>query len=396
MKILLKNGKIITPVRTINNGAVLIDNGKIEAVFENNKKIETGNNVKVVDVKGNYISPGFIEIHTHGAGGYDFMDGDVQSILGACKKHMEFGVTSIVPTTLTSTMEELFFMLDNFKIAKKENKEGPNILGLHLEGPYFSMEQKGAQDPRYLKDPDPVEYKKILDYSNDIVRWTVAPELMGAMEMGRELRKRGILGSIGHSNAVYEEVLKAYENGFTHLTHFYSGMSMVRRINAYRYAGIVESGYLIDEMTVEIIADGKHLPASLLKLIMKVKGADRTCLVTDSMRAAGMPEGEYVLGSQKDGQRVIVEEGVAKLLDRSAFAGSVATTDRLVRTMINLADVSLEDAVKMITLTPARIMGIDGNKGSVSSGKDADLIVFDKEINVLMVIVNGKIELSQE
>jgi len=396
MKILLKNGKIITPVRTINNGAVLIDNGKIEAVFENNKKIETGNNVKVVDVKGNYISPGFIEIHTHGAGGYDFMDGDVQSILGACKKHMEFGVTSIVPTTLTSTMEELFFMLDNFKIAKKENKEGPNILGLHLEGPYFSMEQKGAQDPRYLKDPDPVEYKKILDYSNDIVRWTVAPELMGAMEMGRELRKRGILGSIGHSNAVYEEVLKAYENGFTHLTHFYSGMSMVRRINAYRYAGIVESGYLIDEMTVEIIADGKHLPTSLLKLIMKVKGADRTCLVTDSMRAAGMPEGEYVLGSQKDGQRVIVEEGVAKLLDRSAFAGSVATTDRLVRTMINLADVSLEDAVKMITLTPARIMGIDGNKGSVSSGKDADLIVFDKEINVLMVIVNGKIELSQE
>jgi len=396
MKILLKNGKIITPVRTINNGAVLIDNGKIEAVFENNKKIETGNNVKTVDVKGNYISPGFIEIHTHGAGGYDFMDGDVQSILGACKKHMEFGVTSIVPTTLTSTMEELFFMLDNFKIAKKENKEGPNILGLHLEGPYFSMEQKGAQDPRYLKDPDPVEYKKILDYSNDIVRWTVAPELMGAMEMGRELRKRGILGSIGHSNAVYEEVLKAYENGFTHLTHFYSGMSMVRRINAYRYAGIVESGYLIDEMTVEIIADGKHLPASLLKLIMKVKGADRTCLVTDSMRAAGMPEGEYVLGSQKDGQRVIVEEGVAKLLDRSAFAGSVATADRLVRTMINLADVSLEDAVKMITLTPARIMGIDGNKGSVSSGKDADLIVFDKEINVLMVIVNGKIELSQE
>jgi N-acetylglucosamine-6-phosphate deacetylase len=218
-----------------------------------------------------------------------------------------------------------------FKKAR-ENQDGPELLGLHLEGPYFSMEQRGAQDPRFIKNPDREEYMKILDYSGDIIRWTVAPELEGALEMGRELKSRGVLPSIGHSNAIYEDVQRAFENGFTHVTHLYSGMSMVRRINAYRYAGVVESAFLIDDMTVEIIADGKHLPQSLLKLIYKIKGPDRICLVTDSMRAAGMPDGEYILGSLRTDQKVVVEDGVAKLPDRSAFAGSVATADRLVKT----------------------------------------------------------------
>lgn len=348
----------------------------------------------MVDVKGNYISPGFIDIHTHGAGGYDFMDGDVKSIKEACKTHMKYGTTSIVPTTLTSTMKELFITLDNFKQAKTEIKDGPNILGLHLEGPYFSIEQKGAQDPRYIKNPDKQEYLKILNYSNDIIRWTVAPELDGALEMGNILRERGILGCIGHSNAIYKEVVAAYENGFTHITHLYSGMSMVRRINAFRYSGVVESAYLIDEMTVEIIADGKHLPASLLKLIYKIKGADKICLITDSMRAAGMPEGEYILGSLKDGQKVIVEDGVAKLMHRTAFAGSVATSNRLVKTMVDLTELPIYEAVKMITLTPARVMGIENKKGSLAIGKDADVVVFDENINPLMVIVGGEVRIN--
>ena len=170
-------------------------------------------------------------------------------------------------------------------------------------------------------------------------------------------------------------------------------MSMVRRINAFRYSGVVESAYLIDEMTVEIIADGKHLPASLLKLIYKIKGADKICLVTDSMMAAGMPDGEYILGSVKDGQRVVVEDGVAKLMDRSAFAGSVATTNLLVKTMEDLVEIPIHEAVKMVTLTPARVMGIDNKKGSLAIGKDADIVVFDKNINVLMVIVRGDIRI---
>lgn len=394
MKILIKNGQLLTPFRIIRRGGVLIEKEKISKVLESEKEIknvEANADVEVIDAKGNYISPGFIDLHTHGAGGHDFMDGTVEAIIGAAKAHMQHGTTSLLPTTLTSNMEDLYTTLDNFKEAKKEQLS-PELLGLHLEGPYFSMEQRGAQDPRYLKKPIKDEYIKILDYSNDILRWTVAPELEGAMEMGRELRARGILPSIGHSNAIYSEVQRAFENGYTHITHLYSGMSMVRRIKAYRYSGIVESAYLIDDMTVEIIADGKHLPESLLKLIYKIKGPNKICLVTDSMRGAGMPDGEYVLGSLKGGQKSIVEDGVAKLPDRSAFAGSVATSDHLVRTMIQVADIPLLDAIKMITSTPAKVMGIDDRKGNITVGKDADIVIFDEKINIQLVMTRGEIQ----
>jgi N-acetylglucosamine 6-phosphate deacetylase (EC 3.5.1.25) len=319
------------------------------------------------------------------------MDGSVESILEAIKTHMRYGTTSIVPTTLTSTLEDLFLTLDNFNRAKEKNS-GPELLGVHLEGPYFSIEQRGAQDPRFIRNPKPEEYLKILEYSKDIVRWTIAPELPGALELGLELKKRGILPSIGHSNAQYEEVLKAFEYGYTHITHLYSGMSMVRRINGYRYAGVVESAYLIDEITVEVIADGKHLPKSLLQLAYKIKGSDHICLITDSMRAAGMPEGEYILGSLQSGQRVIVKDEVAWLPSKDAFAGSVATSNRLVKTMAEIAGVPLIEAIKMMTATPARVMNVFDRKGSLSPGKDADIVVFDQDINIKLVIVKGEIK----
>lgn len=398
MKLLIKNGNILTPFREITGGGLLIKGGVISEVLETEQDVcKAESNLmaaqedsKIIDAGGNYIAPGFIDIHTHGAGGHDFMDGTVEAILEAARAHMRHGTTSLVPTTLTSSLEDLFKTLDNFKKAG-EYQDGPELLGIHLEGPYFSMEQRGAQDPRFIKNPDREEYMKILDSSKDIIRWTVAPELEGALAMGRELKNRGVLPSIGHSNAIYEDVQRAFENGFTHVTHLYSGMSMVRRINAYRYAGVVESAFLIDDMTVEIIADGKHLPQSLLKLIYKIKGPDRICLVTDSMRAAGMPDGEYILGSLKSGQEAIVEEGVAKLPDRSAFAGSVATADRLVKTMVEIAGVPLIDAVRMMTSTPARIIGAADRKGALVPGKDADIIVFDERINIKTVITRGTV-----
>lgn len=387
-KIKIVNGNIITPYRIIQKGTVLIEEGKIVEVVE--KDIRTEDYLEI-DAGGNYVSPGFIDIHTHGGGGHDFMDGTVEAYLGAVEKHAQHGTTSIVPTTLTSTMEELKNTFAVYKQAKALNKKGAALLGLHLEGPYFSMAQKGAQDPRYIKNPVPQEYEEILGWSDDIVRWSAAPELEGAEEFGRRVKTRGILPSIAHSDAIYEDVQKAFENGFTHITHLYSAMSGVRRINAYRYAGVIESAFIIDDMTVEIIADGVHLPASLLKMIYKIKGAEKIALVTDSMRAAGMPEGESILGSLKDGQKVIVEDGVAKLMDRTAFAGSVATSDRLVRTVMNLADVSLVDAVKMMTITPAKIIGVQNKKGSIVSGKDADILILDKNININMTMVEGNI-----
>jgi N-acetylglucosamine-6-phosphate deacetylase len=232
---------------------------------------------------------------------------------------------------------------------------------------------------------------QILQHSSIIKRWSAAPELEGAIEFGRILRSRGILPSIAHTDAIFEEALEAFENGYTHITHFYSCMSGVSRRNAFRYAGVVEAGYLLDDMTVEIIADGVHLPPALLKLVYKIKGPDKIALITDAMRAAGMPPGESILGDLNNGLRVIVEDNVAKLPDRSSFAGSVATTIQLVKNMITLADVPVFDAVKMMTATPAKIMGADDKKGSITIGRDADLVIFDDAINLHQTIIGGRV-----
>ncbi len=387
-KIKLFNAEVITPFELIHKGTVLIDNGRIACV--SGADVQTEDYLEI-DACGNYVSPGFIDIHIHGGGGFDFMDGTVEAYLGAAEAHARHGTTSLVPTTLTSTNEELKRTFEVFKAAKVQNQKGSELLGIHLEGPYFALSQKGAQDPRYIKNPKPEEYEEILQWSDDILRWSAAPELEGALEFGRFIKARGVLPSIAHSDAIDEEVFKAFDCGFTHVTHLYSGMSGVRRINAYRFAGVIETALLMDDMTVEIIADGVHLPQTLLKLIYKTKGPHRIALVTDSMRAAGMPDGESILGSLKDGQTVIVEDGVAKLPDRSAFAGSVATADRLVRTMVKNAEVPLVMAVRMMTLTPASIIGADRRKGSLAKGKDADIVMFDKDIGIKMSMIKGKI-----
>ncbi len=387
-KIKIFNGKVITPYKTIKEGTIIVEGQKISYVGESNTQSDE---YVEIDAKGLYVSPGFVDIHTHGGGDFDFMDGTTEAYIKSSERHAQHGTTSIIPTTLSSSNEELKNTFSVFNAAKNSDHNGADFVGFHLEGPYFSLEQKGAQDPKYIKDPTADEVNEILSWTDDIVRWSLAPELKGAMEVGRILKRKGILPAIAHSNAVYSEVLEAYENGFTHVTHLYSGMSMVRRINAYRYAGVVESAFLIDDMTVEIIADGSHLPASLLKLIYKIKGPSRIALITDSMRGAGMPEGPSVLGSRANGMDVVIEDGVAKLLDRSAFAGSVATADRLVRTMVQLAEVPLTDAVRMMTSTPANIMNIQNNKGSILPGKDADIVMFDDDINVKFTMVKGKI-----
>ncbi|MBZ4188599.1 N-acetylglucosamine-6-phosphate deacetylase [Niabella beijingensis] len=380
------NGNIITPGKIIPGGSVLIDNGKITAISEVLPEVYCE---EVIDARDNYVSPGFIDIHVHGGGGYDFMDGTVEAFIGTAGTHARYGTTAMYPTTLTSEVEDLFITLDAFKEAKAQNRTGAQLMGMHLEGPYFAINQKGAQDPKYIRNPDPVEYRKILEYSEDIARWSAAPELPGAIEFGRYVKSKGKVLALAHTDALYEEVVEGFNNGYSLATHFYSAMSGVTRRNAFRYAGAIEAGYLIDEMDVEAIADGIHLPPPLLKLIYKIKGAERTALITDAMRGAGMPEGESILGNINAGLKVVIEDGVAKLPDRSAFAGSVATADRLVRTVVKDAEIPLAAAVKMMTLTPARIMGIDKTKGSLEAGKDADVVIFDDNINIITTLVQG-------
>ncbi|MDB5016115.1 MAG: N-acetylglucosamine 6-phosphate deacetylase [Mucilaginibacter sp.] len=382
------NGKIITPYRVIPDGTVLIKDGIIVEVVAGDIEIEGATEI---DAKGKFIAPGFIDLHIHGGGGHDFMDGSEAGFLEIAKIHAKYGTTAMLPTTLSSGKEDLLKTIETYKLADEKNTSGAQFLGLHLEGPYFAMNQRGAQDPRYIRDPDPEEYREILSGTSVIKRWSAAPELKGAIEFGKYLLSKGVLPAIAHTDAIYEEVVDAFENGYTLATHLYSGMSGVTRRNAFRYAGVIESAFIIEAMDVEIIADGIHLPPPLLKLIYKIKGPDRIALITDAMRAAGMPPGNSILGSKKNGLEVIVEDGVAKLPDRSAFAGSVATADRLVRTMVKMADIPLIEAIRMISMTPAKIIGVADKKGSLVAGKDADVVIFNGDIEIDTTVIKGKV-----
>ena len=389
-KKLITNGKIIALERIIPVGSISVCDGLITGVYEGIERLPEPDET-VVDAGGKYISPGFLDIHVHGGGGYGFLRSSVDDVISCSKAHMKHGTTSIVPTISSATNELIKESLENIKEATSNMTKGPEILGVHIEGPYFAMSQKGGQAAEYVRNPIKEEYMSIVDSFDNILRWSLAPELPGAHEMANELRKREILLSIGHSDALFDETIKAYECGFTTVTHLYSCTSTVRRINAYRFAGIIEAAFLLDGMMVEIIADGKHLPASLLKLVYKIKGPERTCLVTDAIDVAGLKDVKGEIYSQISDMNIIIEDDVAKLPDRLAFAGSVATTDRLVRNMINLADVPLYQAVKMMTATPAKNIGMFSKKGSLSTGKDADIIIFDDDINVSTVIIGGEV-----
>ena len=389
MKTAIFNGRVITPDRIIENGYLIISDKTIIDIGTNfNEDVFSG--IKI-DAKGNYISPGFIDIHCHGGGGGDFMDGIEDSFVKALTTHAKYGTTSMLPTTTSAPFDEICKAFEIFHSLKNKEYNGAKMLGMHLEGPFLNLAQAGAMDPSMLKLPIPENYEYLYNAScGCIKRWTVAPELAGAAEFGAFLNEKGILGSIGHSDACYDEVIEAYENGYNMLTHFYSAMSTIKRVNGYRKLGIIEAGYIISGMNVELIADGCHLPKELLKLVYNKKGVDRIVLVTDSMRAAGMEEGEIIIGSLKEGRVALYEDGVCKLMDRSAFAGSACTSDRLIRTMTSLADVPLCEAVTMLTKNPAKLLNED-KKGAIALSKDADIIIFDDNINVKMTMVEGKV-----
>lgn len=386
MKTVIKNGRIILEDKILENHNLYYEDRKILAITE--KELEFD---ELIDAQGNYVSPGFIDIHTHGAGGCDFLDKSVDAYLTAANFHAKHGATAIVPTLTSVDIQGMKDAIKVFKTVREVENNGAQLLGLHAEGPYFAESQKGAQESRFIHPFDKEEYTEILKAGGDcLLRWSAAPELEGCQDFAKALEEYEILPCIGHSDAEFDCVEEAMKMGFTHVTHLYSCTSTVHKRNALRYAGIVEAAYCFDDMTVEIIADGVHLPPSLLRLVYKLKGADKIALITDSMRGAGMPDGESVLGNLEDGLPVIIEDGVAKLMDKTAFAGSVATCDRLVRNMVRLADVPLVDAVKMASLTPARILKIK-NKGVFEIGYDADIVIFDEDINVMKTIVKGRV-----
>ena len=279
MKTAIINGRIVTARAVLEGKVPVLEDGRIVEIADS---VPAG--AEIIDAEGCYVAPGFIDIHTHGAGGADFMDGTVEAYLTAARMHARHGTTFLFPTTLTSTNEALFDSLATYeKALALSGKDGAAFGGMHLEGPYFAPEMAGAQDPRYLRDPKPEDYKAILDRTTHIARWSFAPERPGSPEFAAELKKRGIVSSIGHTNATFADCDAGCKAGCTLMTHFYSCMSTITRRNAYRYAGVIEYGYWQDAMDIEIIADGIHVPQDLLKLVVKIKGTDHIALVTDSM-----------------------------------------------------------------------------------------------------------------
>ena len=373
------NGHILTPQGWMKDGSVLISDGKILEVTNSDLAVI---GAKVVDAKGMSIVPGFVAMNIHGGGGFDFSECTEEAFHGAVAAHQKHGATTIFPTVLAPEIG----VIDKAVTVCEEmmrKKDGP-ILGLHIEGPYLNPKMAASLFIDKENPADPKEYKEILERTDCIKRWDASPELPGALDFARYLKSKGIVGAVSHTEAEYDGIKEAYEAGFTHAAHFYNAMPGFHKRREYKYEGTVESVYLTDGMTIELIADGIHLPSTILKLAYKLKGVEHTCLVTDALSYAAA-EGKAI-----DDPRIIIEDGVCKLADRSALAGSIATMDQLVRTMVK-ADIPLADAIRMASETPARIMGVYDRKGSLQKDKDADILILDRDLSVKAVWAMGQL-----
>ena len=375
------NGKILTPQGWLKEGSVILRDNKILEVTNCDLAVI---GAELVDVKGMYVVPGFIDIHVHGGGGRDFQEGTEDAFREAVKAHSLRGTTSIFPTLSSSTVPMIERAVETCTRLMAE-KDSP-ILGLHLEGHYLNPNKAGAQLPERIKNPDPNEHIPIVETSHCLARWDAAPELPGALQFGKYCSEKGILPSIAHTNAEYSDVKAAFEAGFTHVTHFYNAMPGFHNKQGYKYEGTVESVYLIDDMTIECVADGIHVPPTILRMAYKIKGVERMAVITDALAVAAADNSAKAFDP-----RVIIEDGVCKLADRTALAGSIATSDRLVRTLVQQAEVPLEDAVRMASETPAPIMGVHRRKGTLARGKDADIVILDDKLKVRCVWQMGKI-----
>ena len=375
----IKSSRIITDGKIIS-GYVYLDGDKIIAITSDELHFD-----EEYDFGDSYVSAGFIDIHTHGGGGYPF-EGSVDDIVGGVNFHLSHGTTSICPTVSAAPIADMCRSLGNVREAMSDERVLANIIGAHLEGPYLSLAQTGAQAGACITLPDKNEYESIVnEYSGALARWTYAPEHDEDGSFVRYMQNAGIVTSAGHTNAIYDDMKRALLCGCKLVTHLYSCTSTITRDHGFRRLGVIESAFLEDEIIAEIIADGKHLPPELLRMIYKIKGTDGLVAVTDSLSLAGTD----VKCGRMTQTDFIIEDGVCKLLDRSAFAGSIATADVLLRVLTSEADIPIEDAIKLITVNPARVMNLK-TKGSLKCGYDADITVFDADINVKAVFVGGR------
>ena len=377
---LIKNCNIIF-IDKIEKGSVLIENGKIKEINPT-----TPYEGETIDANGLYLSPGFIDVHIHGAAGYDTMDGTFKSINEIAKAIAKHGTTSFTPTTMTVASEDILQSMKVIKEAKLNGTDGANVLGAHLEGPFISPKAIGAQNPKYVLAPSIENFNKIVgDYEDAVISITLAPEVDGAEELIKYLSDKSIKVSMGHTKATYEEAMNGINCGCSHATHLFNAMTGF----AHREPGVV--GAVFDSpITTETISDGIHISYPSLRTAYKVKGTDKVLLITDAMMACSMPDGMYALG----GQEVEVKNGAARLKD-GTLAGSILTLDKAVKNVYNNSNYDLFEVVKMATYNAAKHCKVENKKGLIKEGFDADLLLFDKDIDIKHVIINGKLNYSK-
>ncbi len=367
------NGTILTPDGWVKEGSVLISDNKILEVVPNSLAII---GAKVIDARGMYIIPGFVAMNVYGGGGHDFKECTKEAFSTITATHLKHGATTIFPTISSSPIDTIKKAIAVCEEMMQE--KDTQINGLHIAGPYLNPKMAGRFES-IVKNPVKEEYSEILNSTECIKRWDASPEIPGAYEFAKALRAKGILAAITHTVAEYEEIKAAYEAGYTHTANFYNSMPGFHKRQEYKYEGTIESVFLTDDMTIELIADGKHLPHTILRLAYKLKGVERTCLVTDALLYAGS-------NIQPDeNSPIVIDDGVCKTRDLSSLAGSIATMDTLIKTCVNKANIPLEDAVRMASETPAKVMGVYDRKGSLERGKDADIVIMDRKLDVCAV-----------
>ena len=379
-KIALK-GNVILEDKVLSGGVVLIEGEKISAVNAGETPLEE-NDVSLIDYKDNFISPGLIDLHLHGALGKDVMDGEVKSLEQIASHQARHGVTGFLGTIMSASLDSMLKAVEAVKKAKKLQLSS-EILGVHIEGVYSSLRRKGAQDPDFIREMKQEEIQLLIQaFSGLKTIISMAPEVKNNRSFIKPLTEKGAVVSIGHSDATYDEALESFEEGISHATHLFNAMSGYH----HREPGVIGAVLDSSRVTAEVIADGLHIFPSALRLALAAKGYDKICLITDSILAAGLGDGNYQMGNQE----VVLKGNEARLKESGSLAGSVLTLNRAVKNALEWTGIALNQAVNLASLNPSRVIGLEHEMGSIQEGKYANLVVFDKEFNVLETYLKGR------
>lgn len=380
----LVNGRVVTSQAVESGKAVVVDGSMIAAIVA---AVELDDDIDLIDVGGRLITPGLIDIHTHGALGHTFNEPTAAAYEVVTRENARRGVTSLLATPATAPISNLLACLEFSRAWMAGEQEGAQVLGVHLEGPYFDLAQAGAQDPANVRNPNDGTADQLLEHHDVIRMVSYAPELPGALEFTSRLTALDIVPAAGHSSAKEQEIVAAIKRGLRHMIHIWSAQSTTVREGPWRKPGLLEVSLTYDDLTVEMICDNKHLPPTLMKLAYKCIGPDRLCVISDATSGAGLPEGSRFRMGEMEYE---VHDGVGMMFDRSCFAGSTTLVNDMIPILIKHVGIPLPEAIRMASSTPARVIGVDDRKGSLEAGKDADIAIFNDDFTAWGTLIDGR------